>query len=493
MRGRQHAEALAIAVGFISMVGVIGCTVGPDYEPPALDAQVGDAWSFRVDEGGTTDIVAWWTQLNDPELTAFIERAFDGAFTLKGARERIVAARARRGIENADRLPTIDGAASYERAMTGDEGLVLGGAPPGSEVDIYSLGVVAGWELDLWGRVDRLVDAADAEIAFAIEDYRAVRIALAAEVAREVISVRSLKREIELVEATLGTDRENLDIARARERAGFADGLDVARAERLIETSAALLPSRRADLRDAEVRLAVLIGDRPANTSVTGEGLPRRDVVPAVGLPAELLLRRPDIRRAERALAAATARIGAADAQRYPRIVLSGSFALQGPEPADMFNPDAFILRAGPSIAVPLFEGGRIDAQVMEAESLQRQALLQLRQATIDAVAEVETAAMRRMRSEERVERLMMAEDAARLAESLSLDRYNAGAVDFLDVTEARTQRLTIERDRVKAERNALLRLIDLYAALGGGWGDTVDDGEVSADESGRIVMSSDS
>ncbi len=473
MRRALPCVLLAVAAG--------GCRVGPDYETPALEAVLPERWTAEESGAGVDDVAAWWTLLEDTELAALVERALAGSFDVAEARERIVAARARRGIENAARLPTIDAEASYERAATGEEGLVLGGAPPGSEVDIYSLGVVAGWEIDLWGRVARLVEAADAEIDLAVEDFRAARVALASEVAREVVEIRSLTREIELVEATVEADRESLEIAIARERAGFAGGLDVSRAERELESDLALLPQLRADRRAAELRLAVLLGEPAGAQLVVERGLPRRDVLPDLGVPADLLLRRPDLRRAERDLAAATARIGAAEAERYPRVAISGSLALQGPDIGDTVAPDAYILRAGPSISVPVFEGGRIGGRVREAESLQRQALLRLQRGVVEAIAEVEIAAMRRDRAEERAGRLAAAERSARETETLSLDRYQAGAVDFLVVTEARTQRLAIELDLVRAERDAVLRLVDLYAALGGGWEGPASD-DASAD-----------
>ena len=459
--------ALAVAAAPIALSA---CTIGPDYTAPESATLVPDAWSANEPAASPTDLTGWWTQLDDEELPGLIERAFASSLTLAEARERIVAARARRGIENADRLPRIDAEASYARLETGDEALVVGGAPPGIEADVYSLGAVAGWELDLWGRVARSVEAADAEIDFAVEDLRASRVALAAEVARELIAIRVIDRDLELINATADTDRDALDIARSRFEAGFGDALDVARARRDLESNLALLPPLRADRREAEYRLAVLLGVAPGSVTVGHAGLPRRDIVPDRGVPADLLLRRPDLRRAERELAAATARIGAAHAERFPRVSLSGSIALQGPDIGDTINPDAFVLSAGPSIAWPIFEGGRIQSRVQQAESIQRQALLRLRSSVIDALAEVETASVRRAKAERRADRLYEAERAAEDAEQLSVDRYTAGQVDFLDVTEARRSRLAIERSRVAAERDALLSLVTLYASLGGGW-----------------------
>ncbi|MEM7754756.1 MAG: efflux transporter outer membrane subunit [Planctomycetota bacterium] len=472
---------LLIAVAIV----LPACTTGPDYERPDLKDQTPGAWLDRdpnreADQRIATDITRWWANLNDPELSTLIEQALTQSLDLAKARERIITARARRGIANADRLPTLDAQASYERIEIGDDGFILG-APTSVGADIYSLGAVAGWELDLWGRVDRLVEAADADIQFAVEDFRAARIALAAEVAREVILIRTTDRQLAIVEGTIEADTDSLSIARARADAGFGDELDAARASRVLEANRALIPTLRADRREAELRLATLLAARPGEVAVESRPLPDRSIVPALGVPADLLLRRPDLRRAERELGAATARIGAAEAGRFPRVALSGSIALQGPDIGDTLNPDAYILSAGPTITLPIFQGGRITAGIEQAESQQRQALFRLQATTLAAFAEVETAAIRRTRAEERVANLGNAEAAANDAEALALALYEAGQVDFLEVTEARRERLAIERDRTLAEREAILRLIDLYTALGGGWQPDQDQSQADA------------
>lgn len=477
MSGWRELRRRTTVAGMVAAVGLAaaGCTVGPDYAAPDLSETVGAAWS-DADEAGRADaaaavtLAAWWGRLEDPELSRFVEQAITGNLSLSEARERIIAARARRGIEDAARLPQIDGGASYERLETGEDGLALGGAPGGSGTDLYSLGVVAGWELDLWGRVARLTEAADAEIDVAIEDRRAIRVALAAEVAREIVLIRAVDADLAIVREALATDRDTVAIAESRARAGIRDALDASRARRVLETTAALVPALESERRAGELRLAVLLGRRPGDVLVEVHPLPRRDVVPTLGVPADLLVRRPDVRRAERQLAAANARIGAAEAERYPRVSISGSLALQGPDPGDLVNPDAHVLRFGPSLSVPLFDGGRIDANVQLAESGQREALTRLRRTVLEAMAEVEIAAMRRSRTETQAAQLRAAERAAEDTEALSRDRNRAGAVDFLDVTEARRQRLDIARARLAAEREALLRLVELHAALGGGW-----------------------
>ncbi|MCA9298398.1 MAG: TolC family protein, partial [Phycisphaerales bacterium] len=415
-------------------------------------------------------LTSWWDRFGDAELTRLVEQACDSSLVLEEARERIVGARARRGIRHADRLPTLDGQGSYTRSQTGSDGFTLGGAPAGSEIDVYSLGVVAGWEIDLWGRVGRLVQAADADIAIAIEDARAIRLSIASEVAREVILIRSIDRDVALIRAAIENDEDILAIATSRAEAGFGDDLEVARARRDLESNRALIPERAADRRDAEFRLAILSGVAPGTIAVSEAAMPPLQSVPARGVPADLLLRRPDLRRAERELAASTARLGATMAERYPRVSLSGSIALQGPSLDDTIRPESYVLSIGPSITLPIFEGGRIRSRIEEAASDERQAMLRLRASVIDALGEVESASQRHDRSVERVARLIASEGAAQEAESLATSRYAAGRIDFLDVTESRRSRLTIERTRVAAEREALLRYIDLATSLGGGW-----------------------
>ncbi len=460
MKLAPAVTCLAFALG--------ACTVGDDYQRPALESWVPAA--FGASATDATELSEWWRQLGDEELVALIDTALTNGFDIVDARERLIAARARRGIEDAARLPTLDGELGYERVGTGDEGLSLGGTPAGAKTDIYSMGVVAGWELDLWGRVERLVQAADAEIDVAVEDYRAARVALAAEVARTVMDIRSLDAQLAVVGNTVEADTDVVAITESRARAGFADELAVSRARRTLESTRALLAQLAGDRREAELALAELLAV-PAHTLDVGtRPLPRRDIVPALGVPADLLTRRPDVRGAERRLAAATARTGAAEAERYPRVSISGSLGLQGRNTGDIVNTDAYVLRVGPSLSVPILDGGRIDASVALAESDERVALNDLRRTLTAAIAEVETASAQRLVAEDRAAALGRAEVAARDTEDLSLDRYSAGVVDFLDVTEARNQRLGLERERILAERDALVRLVDLYAALGGGW-----------------------
>ncbi len=259
-------------------VGVLllpGCRVGPDAAIVELGPRLNAAYLHAepaTDVPPAADLSVWWEGFDDPTLTALVERALTGSLDLAAARERIVAARARRGIENADRLPALDASAGYSYAQSGEEAISFNGPPPGVEADLFSLGAVAGWELDLWGRVARLVEAADAEIRFAAEDFLAVRVSLAASVAREVLTVRALDAELATVEAGIAADRDVLSIAEARGDAGFSDRLDAARARRVLAADLAELPALQGEREASLLRLAALLGRGPRRRSRSRRG-----------------------------------------------------------------------------------------------------------------------------------------------------------------------------------------------------------------------------
>ncbi|MDX2148667.1 MAG: efflux transporter outer membrane subunit [Planctomycetota bacterium] len=485
---RSFAVLAPLAAGLC--VGAVGCRVGPNYAPPDLTHRSGAAWTDATSEKspdaggpgkaeGETGVIGpadaatlatWWRSFEDSELTSLVERAFEGNLDLVEARERVIAARARRGIENAARLPSLDAETSYRRTQSGREATSLGGGPAGEETDVYALGVVAGWEVDLWGRVGRLVEARDAEIAFAIEDFRAARVALAAELAREVILVRSLDERTRVVERTIALNQQSVEIAESRVRGGLASELDLVRARRTLATDRALLPELAGQRRAAEHRAAVLLGLRPGELAIARASLPEPPSLPALGLPAELVTRRPDIRRAERQLAAATARIGAAEAERYPRVSLSGTFSLSSDTPGGVLDSDAGVLSAGPTITLPLFRGGAIDANIEAANSEARQALTRVESSVLGAVREVETALALHRQARRRVVELQDAATQARDAERLATSLYASGRTDFINVIDAQSQLLLIDERLVLTRQGRLERIIDLYAALGGGW-----------------------
>ncbi|TVQ30965.1 MAG: efflux transporter outer membrane subunit [Phycisphaeraceae bacterium] len=462
------------------LFGVLqGCTVGPNYSSPDLGTRLGAAWAESepgMHEPEMQDLARWWRSFGDDELSELIDRAFSGNLDLLTARERIITARARRGVANADRLPRLDAEAEYARTEQGREAPIQFGPVPNRSFDTFSGGVVAGWEADLWGRVARIVEAADAEIELSREDYRAVRVATAAEVAREVLSIRAIDDRLGVLARAIEVDQEFIEITKARASAGLVSELDLLRAERTASVNRAARQPLRAERRAAEHRIAVLLGERPGSIALTELPQAAAPPLPRLGLPAELLDRRPDVRSAERAYAAAVARIGAAEADRYPRIVFGGSFVLGGSDLGDLADPDTRVLAFGPRVTVPIFEGGRIRSSITLAESEARSALLRLEQSALDAVREVETALARLCRSRDRIAELEMALSAARDSESLAAALYRSGNIDFINVLETRTERLAIEDVLATARLELLSESVSLSVALGGGWEHEVDE-----------------
>lgn len=470
---RTHWPQVQLASVWLLGVVLSGCTVGPDYATPDLSVRFGESWSeanSATQQASDSELSRWWRSFGDDELVELIERSLSSNLDLLEAQERIIAARARRGVVNADRMPTLDADAEYSRTERGSDAPMQMGFVPERSFDTFSGGVVAGWEADLWGRVSRLVEAADAEIDLSVEDYRAVRVTIAAEVAREVLSIRAIDDRLAVLARAIEVDREFIEITRARARAGLVSELDLLRAERTASVNRAARKPLLGERRAAEHRIAMLAGERPGSILVAQKPQAIAPPIPDLGLPADLLVRRPDIRSAERAFAAAVARIGAAQADRYPRVVFGGSFVLGGSDVGDLVDPNTRVLSFGPRMTLPLFEGGRIRSNITRAESDARSAHLRLEQRALNAVREVETALARLDRARDRVAELEAAFESARDSEQLATSLYSAGNIDFINVLEARTERLAIEELLATARLDVLNESVNISVALGGGW-----------------------
>ncbi len=471
--GGCSSGAWRVAAGAALALVLSGCRVGPDAEVPDLSAQFGPAFEGQADASAAAPADTWWERFGDPELAQLVRRAASESLDLRRLGAVVAEARAARGLARAAGRPTLDGTGGYEYQALGDDAFVPGGIPGGVETGTYRAGVVAGWELDLWGRVGRLTEAADAEIAVAQDDLDAARLSRAGEVARAVLDIRAADARRAVVLETLTLDDESVATAELRLHAGLADRIDLIRARRVRAVNRARLAPLDAERRDAELRLASLLGASRARPRVSvrpGAAMPAAPPVPALGLPADLLQRRPDLRSAAARYAAATARVGAVQAERYPTITLSGTFLMQGEALSDAFNPGARVLGIGPSLRVPLLDGGRLDAAVDQADARRRAALLALRAAAVRAVNEVDAAVAGLGFAEREGEQIRAAADDAQTAETLARSRYRAGTGEYLEVIEAAGQRLLIQEQQITARRQQLDRSVGLYLALGGGW-----------------------
>lgn len=455
------------------VIGVQGCAVGPDYHAPGLTLP--GAWGQRDQPGvtpTTPDLMDWWRRFGDPVLDTLIERAIVKNLDLKVAIANVREARALRGVAGADQFPTIDAAGAYSRVRETENVRPL---PKGFDAEhhLFLVGLDASWELDVWGRVRRSVEAADATLEAAEDNRRDVLVIVLAEVARNLVELRAAEQRLRIAADNIKTQQDVVDLTRVRFDAGLATQVDVSQARALLATTQAQVPALQAVRDQAIHRLAVLVGDAPAN--LLDELRPIDRIPPAppsvpIGLPSDLVRRRPDIRRVERELAAATARIGVATADLFPRFSLTGTLGVAAIDAGKVFTGASRFFSIGPQMVWPIFAGGRIRANVHVQEARQGAALARYEQTVLGALEETEDALVAYGEEHARQQRLAEAVDASQVALTLSRELYLRGLVDFLTVLDSQRSLYAAQDQRVQSERTLIVSLITLYKALGGGW-----------------------
>jgi NodT family efflux transporter outer membrane factor (OMF) lipoprotein len=456
-----------------------GCAVGPDYVPP--DVPSPGEWSTELQGGLTTErpdsraLADWWTTLNDPVLTSLIERAIEGNLDLREAVARIREARARRGISKADLFPSVDAAGSRTRSRSSE---ATGG---GTERNFYSTGFDAAWELDVFGGVRRSVEAADADLDASEENLHDVLVTLLAEVALNYVDMRTFQARLSIAEANLDAQEETYGLVTARFEAGLTSQLDLEQARYNLENTRAQIPTLKTGLDRAKNRLAVLLGKSPGAVGVElseREPIPVTPIEIAVGVPADTLRQRPDVRRAERQLAAQTARIGVATAELYPKFTLSGSIGLDSPSFDTLFRTGSRTFRYGPSFSWRVFEAGRIRQNIEVQNALQEQLLTRYEATILAALEEVENALIAYASEQSRRGHLIKASQAAQIAADLAETQYSSGLIDFQTVLDAQRSLLSLQDQLSVSEGEVTSDLIRLYKALGGGWTSLASDTE---------------
>lgn len=450
-----------------------GCTVGPDYQKPATRMPKG--WSRQAQPPMASEEIlkSWWSGLQDPFLDELIERAGRGNLGLEESLYQIEESRALRDYTAGRNYPKVAFSGSYIRSRSSQNtGLRAPGS--GSEQGLYSTGFDAAWELDLFGGIRRSVESAQAQLEASVEADRAIRISLYAEVAASYIELRTARMRLHYAQENIAAQKEMLALTENRYKAGIAPELDVAQAQQNLADTESDLPLIRLAEQIAANRLAVLVGEYPQEFHLPTEGfglspLPTLNELPT-GLPADLLRRRPDIRMAERQLAAQTARIGMAAAELYPSFSLSGSFYLQAEHFSDLGNYSSKSTAYGPGLRWRVFEGGRLRSLIRAEEARTRQALVHYEQTVLSAVEEVETALVayeQELLREQALGRAVQAsENSVRLVQSL----YRSGLTNFQNVLDAQRTLFRLQ-DRLAASRGTVVvDLIRVYKALGGGW-----------------------
>jgi NodT family efflux transporter outer membrane factor (OMF) lipoprotein len=459
---------------FVATALLAGCAVGPNYRTPPSHPP--PEWASPLG-GGETNLssadVQWWKSFRDAELDSLIARAAESNLNLRAAWARVRQARFERGMAEAGFWPTLDANASYSRNRASATGLLP--FPPGTplEANLFQGGFDSAWELDIFGGTRRSVEAAGAELAAAEFGRRNLLLTVYGEVARNYVQARAFQRRLAVLREDIKAQQDILALTRDLFAKGLATDLDVQQGAGLLATTQSQEPAFDTGFRACAYRLAVLMGLPPGALL---EELSLRAPIPAappavpVGLPSDLIHRRPDIQQAERQLAAATARIGVATADLFPQFSLTGDIGLESIYASDWFTAGSRYWSAGPMVQWRIFDAGRIRANIHLQTARQEEALAGYEQAVLAAFEDVENAltayAHEQVRRQSLARAVQADEQAVRLAEQL----YRNGLADFLRVLESQRSLYQSQDALIESDQAVSSNLIALYKALGGGW-----------------------
>jgi multidrug efflux system outer membrane protein len=446
-----------------------GCAVGPDFKAPP--AQVPPAWVGVTNAAGAAsattsapaDLAAWWKKFSDPMLVSLISEALHTNLTLQLAQSRLRQARASRGIVAGPFWPSLTANASCSRGATGTA----------HSSDTFSTGLDAAWELDFFGGTRRNVESADATILAARENIHDAQVTVCAEIALDYIQLRSIQEQIAIAENNLKSEQRTAGLTRQRLGAGFVSALDVANADAQVATTESAIPVLETAARQSIYALSVLLARPPADLvdQLSQPGpVPLTPPEVPVGLPSDLLKRRPDIRVAEAQWHAANAQIGVAKADLFPQFSLTGNLNYQSDLVRTLFAGSSRLWGAGPSVTWPILQGGAIAANVRLQKELTDQASITYRQTVLQALQDVENALVAFAREFEHRKALNEAVVQNRKAVDLSMQLYTQGNTDFLSVLDAQRSLYASETALSQSKESISTDLVALYKALGGGW-----------------------
>jgi NodT family efflux transporter outer membrane factor (OMF) lipoprotein len=471
--------AFAVLAGAL----VASCTLGPDYKRPVIqppstfrgaESASAEATTRQASAESLAD-VKWFDVFGDDTLTQLVAAALKQNFELRIAAERVLQARALYGITRADQFPTV-GASVDANAVRSSQAGANRGIPPGLNTDVtyVQAGFSLGWEIDVWGRLRRLNEAARAQYLATEEARRGVITTLVADVSETYLALRALDLELDIARRTRDAATEGLRLTEARRTRGAASGLDVRQSEQLLFTATGQIASLERDIAQAENALSLLLGQLPGDVA-RGRPLEAFQAPPAVpaGLPSALLERRPDIRQAEQELIAANAQIGAAKAEYFPRISLTGFFGAQSRALSDLLSGPARLATATVGATAPIFNAGRTRANVRLAEAVQRESVVNYQRVIYTAFRDVaDSLAGYGKTSEQRTqqERLVA---ALRESTRLATERYRGGLDSYLPVLDAQRNLCHGELELAQLRQQELASIVQLYRALGGGWSRT--------------------
>jgi multidrug efflux system outer membrane protein len=453
----------------ISLLTVAGCTVGPNFLPVKTSVPKTFAGPVpSVASQSDLNLSRWWASFDDPVLVSLVQRAIDANLDLKQAQSRIRQARAAGGIAMAGLGPLVNASGSYQRSRSN-----LSNASKGVTSNLYQTGFDAAWELDVFGGVRRGVEAANADIQTAEEGRNDVLVTLAAETAINYINLRGYQQQILIARKNLKAQQHSAELTRQRYQAGLAGALDTANADAQAATTAAEIPVLESSAQQAIYSLSLLVAREPgalvAELSAPSS-IPAAPPAVPVGLPAQLLRRRPDIRSAEAAIHGATARIGVATADLFPKFTLSGSAGFQNNEVNSWLDWANRFWSFGPSASWQIFDTGKTRANIELTKALQEQAFISYRQTVLTALQEVDNALIASAKERDHHQAISKAVAANRKAVYLATQLYTNGQTDFLNVLLAQRALYASEDALVQSTRSLSTDIVALYKALGGGW-----------------------
>jgi NodT family efflux transporter outer membrane factor (OMF) lipoprotein len=474
-----------IVAALMAPLLVAGCSVGPNFVPP--DPQLPQT-SFMGDKGvadarlpRATD-PAWWAVFRDPILTDLERRVADANLDVRTATIRLAQSRFQRGVTAAAGFPSINSDAKYTRELYSQNGIVsllsglLGPSAssfnPGA-LNEYNVGFDASWELDLWGKVRRQIETADAQVDQAADQRRDALVSSLAELARDYIQLRGVQTQIKIASDNLKVDRDILQLVQERQQRGLQNGLDVENAAAQVESIRAQLPTLQQQESQYISALSLLLDEPPG--ALQSELRRPRLVSPApprvpLGIPSELARRRPDIRAAEAQLHAATANIGVAVGAFYPSVQLNGTVGFDALDIKNLWKGSSLQYMVGPSVTLPIFAGGKLKSTLELREAQQQEAAITYHKTVLQAWHDVVNALVAYRLEQNRHARLRSQADHSRQALALARSRYSDGVTEFLSVLDAERSLLQADQQHATSMTNVLLNLVQLFKALGGGW-----------------------
>jgi multidrug efflux system outer membrane protein len=465
----QHALLL------VSALGLSSCLMGPRYERPQVDVPTEFRGAAAPDAAANADSLAdleWFALFDDSVLTDMVNTALEQSFDLRIASERVLQARAQLGIARSELYPTLDADAQFVANRGSSAGSIVF-IPRGTNLDVSytQAGFSLGWELDVWGRLRRLKESARAEYLATEEARRGVMTTLVSDVAGGYVLLRELDLELDIADKTRTAAEDGLRLTKLRHDQGVASGLDVRQAEQFLYTATAETAGIERAIAQTENALSLLLGENPG-TIPRGKDFAELEAPAAPpGLPSSLLERRPDIRQAEAALIAANARIGAAKAQFFPRISLTGVLGGQSRALTDLLSGPARSWNFTPAATLPIFNAGRLRANVRFTEAQQREALLRYQQSIQNAFRETSDALIEYRKTAEQREQQALLVEALRETRRLSGIRYEGGLDSYLQVLDADRNLFQGDLQLARLRQRELEAVVQLYRALGGGWG----------------------